>query len=327
MYKQLAVIALSTALTSAALGEQLIDKSHAFNGVERIYIEQECSALNGKAPEMARAGSLGAHAASLNCTGDFEQAIAVYREALKSKDLTERDSGLLYTGLGYSAIAAGKYRYAKSTLRKAVKIFEAAGDKTGAAKAGIWLAKALVLQGHTKDAAAQLETSLATLEGNPSSEKEIVVGNTLLVYAYDQQREDEKAADVVRNFAASGQFERAEATNIPLYGRNPVFRGIAAQAKGQTRGDVTLKFTVAEDGSVMAPEVVSSTSNAAFERAALTAIHNFRFLPSAKNTEAVKYSFHWDVEKQSGINIQPPRPPHGTSGIGSLRFGLQNLVR
>lgn len=327
MHKHLAVVALSTALTSAAFGEQLVDKSHGFNGIERLYIEQECSANAGAAADAARAASLAAHAENLTCAGDFKEAMSVYKEALKSDNLTSADKGELYTGLGYTAIAADKFRYAKNLLKKAVASFEQAGDSKSAAKAEIWLAKALIMQGHTKDAAELLEGALASLKTTDGAEKEVVVGNTLLVYAYDQRRESEKAAELIRNFAASGQFDVAAVTNIPLYGRNPSFRGKAAQTKGQTRGDVTLEFTVANDGSVQNAAVVASTSSSEFERVALNAIQNFRFLPAGESAEPVKYSFHWDMEEQTGVNIQTPRPPHGTASFGSVRFGLENVMR
>ena len=327
MHRYLRAIVLMAAISPTAFADQTVDKSHGFNGIERMYIERGCSASASEVADLSRARTLAPHAASLTCTGDFKEAISVYKQALKTDGLSSTEKGDLYTALGYTAIAADKFRYAKNLLKKAIKFHANAGNDTGMAQAEVWLAKALIMQDHTKKAAGLLEGALPRLNAVPAAEKESVVGNTLLVYAYDKRQEKDKAAEVVRRFAVPGSFTPAEIINIPLYGQNPVFRGRAAQTKGQLRGDVTLTFMVNADGTVIDPEVAASTSSADFERVALNAIQNFRFIPSPDGAEPVRYRFHWDIEDQTGMEVRAPRPPHGTSNFGQVRFGLENVVR
>lgn len=54
------------------------------------------------------------------------------------------------------------------------------------------------------------------------------------------------------------------------------------------------------------------------ERVAINAIQNFRFIPSPDGADLVGYSFHWDIEDQTGVEIRTPRPPHGTTNFGQV---------
>ena len=221
---------------------------------------------------------------------------------------------------------------AAKSLKNAMDAFDIAGDATGRAKAGIWLAKAMIRKEKFNDAVQLLEQSLGVLGRTAPESGEAVVGNTFLVYAYERLRESDKAAAHVLEVADTMPAVAMD-NYQPLYGRQPVVRFSPATESGQASGKVTLEFTVAEDGTVRNAKVAESSSNAKFEQAALEAIATFRYMPQYENgslraTDTVKFSFYWQEDSHKASDIHAPRPPHMTNNINSgRRFGMENIGR
>jgi len=236
--------------------------------------------------------------------GRLTPAVKYYRRAL---DLAEEQDGedsklvgLLNLEVGQIALQQAQSRKAIRYLEEAKEIFSRFDDQEaeiGLARANFWIGKYRIATNSYKNATEELLASLATFEKYAPNASMTMTNHAFLIHAYEKRGLRDEATKHCRAIGAAKPHD-------PTQDYMPVFRTFpnyprGAQVAGQ-EGYVVVALTVDEDGFVRNPQVVERDGASSFERAALEAVEQFRYVPrfedgKAVATEDVKYRFSFHL--------------------------------
>lgn len=200
--------------------------------------------------------------------------------------------------IGQVALSEASSREAIQYLNKAEKAFSGLDDtEIELAQARFWIGKYRLATGKLKTATEKLEASLATFERLAPDSGMTMTNHAFLIRAYEKRGQRDEAT---KHCLAIG----AAKPHDPTQDYKPVFQvrpkyPQSAQINGQ-EGYVIVSVTVDADGFVQAPTPIEREGSKTFEKAALEAVEQFRYVPRFKDgqpvtTQDVKYRFVFNI--------------------------------
>ncbi len=236
--------------------------------------------------------------------GRLSPAVKYYSRAL---ELAEEEDGkdsklvaLLKLEVGQIALQEAQSRKAIRYLKEAREIFSKFDDQEaeiGMARANFWIGKYRIATNSYKNATEELLASLATFEKYAPNASMTMTNHAFLIHAYEKRGLRDEATKHCRAIGAAKPHDPTQ-DYMPVFRTFPTYpRG--AQEAGQ-EGSVVIALTVDEDGFVREPHVVERSGASSFERAALEAVEQFRYVPrfeggKAVATADVKYRFTFEL--------------------------------
>ncbi|MFT6752598.1 MAG: TonB family protein [Candidatus Azotimanducaceae bacterium] len=138
-----------------------------------------------------------------------------------------------------------------------------------------------------KSAIKYLNQALISFDSGSATSRNELIAHAFLINAYENIGESEKAT---QHCLAIGRMEpMTDLQNyVPIFKKSPKYP--RAALKSGSSGDVTVEFTVDENGFVVQPKMVSFNGHRAFIKSALKAAEAFRYAPAFVDDKVVATS-------------------------------------
>ncbi len=226
-----------------------------------------------------------------------------YNRALKiaKKQDLENDYflGRLNLEIGQVALSSSNSSEAIRFLDKAEKIFAGLeGAEIELAQTRFWIGKYRLAIGKNKSATEKLEASLATFEKLIPDSSMTMTNHAFLIRAYEKRGQRDEATKHCLAIGATKPHDPKQ-NFMPVYSVKPTYPEIPRRI-GQ-EGYVIVSLTVDANGFVKDPAAIEREGSKLFEKSALEALEQFRYVPRFENgqpvaTHNVKYKFSFHVE-------------------------------